>query len=209
MTHSRFSRRALVSAFASLYILTTPLAPVHAAQEPEGLVTDFHGVLLDVMQNAASLGFQGRYARLEPAIVDGFHLPLMAQVAAGSYWRKASADQRERLIKAFTKVSVGTYASRFSGYSGQSFVTRGARPGPQKTRLVEAALRNPAGEDAALTYVTKEIRGRWRIIDVLLDTGISELAVRRSEYRRILKAGGADGLIDRLTEKAEKLAQSR
>ena len=56
-----------------------------------------------------------------------------------------------------------------------------------------------------ITYVTHKIKGEWRIIDVLLDAGISELAVRRSEYRRVLKTGGVDGLIETLNRKADQL----
>ena len=59
-----------------------------------------------------------------------------------------------------------------------------------------------------LTYVTRLIKGTWRIIDVLLDTGISELAVRRSEYRRILKSKGIDGLISILDGKAAALRKA-
>ena len=40
---------------------------------------------------------------------------------------------------------------------------------------------------------------------MLLDAGISELAVRRSEYRRVLKTGGVDGLIETLNRKADQL----
>ncbi|MEK9723668.1 MAG: ABC transporter substrate-binding protein, partial [Rhodospirillaceae bacterium] len=59
--------------------------------------------------------------------------------------------------------------------------------------------------DVPLTYVTREVQGAWRIIDVLVDAGISELAVRRSEYRLILKTDGIDGLITVLGDKASAL----
>ena len=56
-----------------------------------------------------------------------------------------------------------------------------------------------------LIYVTRKIKGEWRIIDVLVDSGISQLAVRRSEYRRVLRTKGIDGLIDTLNAKADQL----
>jgi ABC-type transporter MlaC component len=40
---------------------------------------------------------------------------------------------------------------------------------------------------------------------VLVDNGISELAVRRSEYRSVLKSGGVSGLIQLLDRNTEKL----
>ena len=66
-------------------------------------------------------------------------------------------------------------------------------------------LINPGGDDVALTYVTKKVEGSWRVIDVVLDTGISELAVRKSEYRQILQQGGIAGLTQTLNEKAAEL----
>ena len=104
-----------------------------------------------------------------------------------------------------SRLSISTYASQFDGYSGQSFETQGQKPGPQKTVLVKTRIIDPGSDPIDLTYVTREIKGRWRIIDVLLDTGISELAVRRSEYSRILKTRGVDGLIDALNSKATQL----
>ena len=82
------------------------------------------------------------------------------------------------------------------------------REGPQKTMLVDTVLKNPSDTDVAFTYVCREIKGAWRIIDVLLGTGISELAVRRSEYRQILRADGIDGLISILKGKARDLRSS-
>ena len=178
------------------------------SRAPARLVDEFHASLLAVMRAAKTLGFNGRYARLKPSIEASFHLPVMAQIASGSFWRKASPDQQVQLIQVFSDVSVGTYAQRFSGFSGQSFQAKGTREGPQKTMLVDTVLKNPSDTDVGLTYVCREIKGVWRIIDVLLDTGISELAVRRSEYRRILKSDGIDGLIARLKRKARDLRSS-
>ena len=197
-------RLALAGLIAAVVTLTTSKLPADS-RAPERLVDEFHASLLAVMRAAEQLGFNGRYARLKPSIEASFHLPVMAQIASGSFWRKASPDQQAQLIQVFSDVSVGIYAERFSGFSGQSFQTKVTREGPQKTMLVDTVLKNPSDADVALTYVCREIKGTWRIIDVLLDTGISELAVRRSEYRRILKSDGIDGLITTLKRKARNL----
>ncbi|MFQ5766342.1 MAG: ABC transporter substrate-binding protein, partial [Rhodospirillales bacterium] len=143
--------------------------------------------------------------KLAPRIEQSFHLPLMIQVAASSYWRKADPAQVEMLIRAFTRLSVSTYATHFDSYGGQSFETQGEQPGPQNTTLVKTRIVDPKSDPVEITYVTRKIKGQWRIIDVLVDSGISELAVRRSEYRGILKTGGIDGLIRTLNAKADQL----
>jgi len=190
---------ACSAAFAAL--------PVRAAGggSPAALVETFHEQLLGVMKAAKTLGYQGRYDRLTSPIHTAFHLRLMTQISSGSYWRKATEAEKTALVTAFSKVSIGTYASRFTGFSGQRFETLGTKPGPQETELVSTRIVNPDGDNVPLTYVTKVVGGGWQIIDVILDTGISELAVRRSEYRKILKQSGIEGLIASLNAKAVEL----
>ena len=176
-----------------------------AQLSPSDIVTAFHQSLLGVMKEAKTLGVKGRFEKLASPLKQNFHFRLMTKVAAGSYWRKSGPAQIDRLVDAFTRLSISTYASRFDGYSGQSFETESEKPGPQKTILVKTRIIDPGFDPVDLTYVTHKIKGKWRIIDVLLDAGISELAVRRSEYRRVLKTGGVDGLIETLNRKADQL----
>ena len=176
-----------------------------AQLSPSDIVTAFHQSLLGVMKEAKTLGVKGRFEKLASPLKQNFHFRLMTKVAAGSYWRKSGPAQIDRLVDAFTRLSISTYASRFDGYSGQSFETESEKPGPQKTILVKTRITDPGFDPVDLTYVTHKIKGEWRIIDVLLDANISELAVRRSEYRRVLKTGGVDGLIETLNRKADQL----
>ncbi len=176
-----------------------------SADAPDAVVERFHETLLAVMKEADSLGVTGRYQRLEPDIGQAFDLALMIRVASGAHWKKATESQRQRLLAAFTRMSVSTYASQFDGFSGQSFETVGVRPGPQQTQLVKTRIVRPEDEPVGLTYVTRESDGGWRIVDILLDDEVSELAVRRSEYRRVLKSKGLEGLIAILEEKADVL----
>ena len=122
-----------------------------------------------------------------------------------AYFKSAGEDYKAELVAAFSHLSISTYASQFDGYSGQSFVTRGEKPGQQNTVLVKTQILDPGSDPVDLTYVTRRIKGQWRILDVLLDGGISELAVRRSEYRRVLKTGGINALISTLNAKAGQL----
>ncbi len=194
-----------------VWVFLLPFALLFAgpagAQHPNAtqVVEAFHQSLLEVMKEAKALGVKGRYKKLASRIEQSFHLPLMIQVATSSHWRKADEKQVEKLVAAFTHLSISTYASQFDGYSGQSFETRGEKPGPQKTTLVTTRIVEPGSEPVELIYVTRKIKGEWRIVDVLVDSGISQLAVRRSEYRRVLKTKGIDGLIDTLNAKADQL----
>jgi len=198
-----------------LYLLSVTVAylPQRAAEAAPGtaseLISAFHDSLLAVMKEAKALGIKGRYDRLASRIEQSFNLPLMIQVAAGSHWLKASPDQINKLVGAFTHLSISTYASRFDGFAGESFETRGEKPGPQNTTLVNARIVKASGAPVEIVYVTRQTKGEWRILDVVVDNGISELAVRRSEYRSILQSGGVDGLIATLSAKADQLLKEK
>lgn len=179
--------------------------PAVAQNSPSAVVDDFQLDLLQVMKEAETLGIKGRYDYLTGSLEEAFDLVRMTRIAVGRFWRQATQEQRETLANAFKRMSVSTYASQFDSYSGQAFKIIGERPGPQKTILVETHIVRPDDDPAKITYVMKKINNRWRIADLLLDDSISQLAVRRSEYRSVLKSRGVDGLIAVLNDKADRL----
>ena len=196
--------RLVAVVFAAVLVAAT----VRAESGPVAVIDGLQETLLDVMKRAEALAIEGRYQVLEPRIEETFDLERMIRVAAGSQWTKANEEERARLLEAFTRLTVSTYASRFDGYSGESFETLGERPGPRDTVLVDTRLVRSDGPPVALNYVLEQKGDRWRVIDILLDGKVSELAMRRSEYRS-LGGGKAAGLADKLNAKADELMAGR
>ncbi|MCH7937631.1 MAG: ABC transporter substrate-binding protein [Proteobacteria bacterium] len=139
-----------------------------AQSSPGDIVAAFHESLLGVMKKAKTLGVKGRFERLASPLKQSFHFRLMTQIAVSSYWRKADPARIDRLVDAFTRLSISTYASRFDGYSGQSFETESEKPGPQKTILVKTRIIDPGSDPVELTYVTRKIKG-----GLLVDIGVN------------------------------------
>ena len=187
-------------------ILVYPTGALSA--EPSEVVDRFHEVLLSVMKKASSTSVTARYRELKPEIEKAFNLPFMIRITVGPRWNTASNQQKRELIEAFKSMSVGTYASRFNGYSGQLFKTLKVRNGPRGTRLVDTRIESPKDESVRITYVMGKFRDNWKIIDVLLDRGISEMAVRVSEYRSILRSRGVGSLARALSKKAANLLKN-
>ena len=129
----------------------------------------------------------------------------MVRIATRPYWKTATKSQRRDLVTAFKRMNISTLATLFNKYGGEVFEPNGRKQGPQGTVLVETKLRSPDGGVHDLSYVLKQFKDRWKIVDVIVDRGISELAVRRSEYRQVLKRGGVNGLIRLLNAKADEL----
>lgn len=183
----------------------TDEARVSISAEPRSVIKTLHQLLEETMRNAESLGIQGRYRKLEPQLMESYDFERMIAVAAGSHWRQATKQQRQELLDAFSRFSVATYASRFSGFSGEQFEIVNERPGPRQTALVDTRLIRPGADPVPITYVMRSTNGRWRIVDVLLERTISELAVKRSEYATILDHGGIVELTQVLNDKTATL----
>lgn len=185
------------------------LTPAQGAEAPASrLIERFHETLIGVMKEAETLGFDGRYQKLAPAVKETFNLAFMARFAAGSYWKKLSADQRGKLVEAFSSMSIAIYAERFDGYSGERFDTLDEKQFRSSTRLVKTGLVKSDGKTIILNYLVGQRGGNWRVIDVHFK-GVSELAVRRSEYTSALKRKGFDGLIAVIEKKIANLRKKR
>ncbi len=191
---------------ATMLVFLGSIATSAQAESASDHVTEFQAGLLSTMKVAETIDVQARYTMLEPTIINTFHLSLMAGLSAGQHWQTATENQRERLVDGFSRMSVATLATLFDGYSGQSFSVTGERSGPQGITFVDTALKSP-GEDSdiIITYVARQFGTKWRLIDVIVDGGISELKVRISEYRLTLNTGGIEALITLLNNKADDL----
>ncbi|MCP5373218.1 MAG: ABC transporter substrate-binding protein [Hyphomicrobiales bacterium] len=189
-----------------LFVLFATATPADASDSgPRPVVESFQAGLLQVMREAKTLGVKGRYDRLSPLIDDSFHLRTMVRIACGPYWKQADDSQQEALVTAFKRMSTSTLATLFDGYGGQEFRTVGERDAGHGTVLVDTQLVDPDGSTVSISYVSIHGRDRWWVVDVIVDDGISELKVRISEYRAVLKKGGPAALIDLLNAKADQL----
>lgn len=199
--------KMLCRSFLAGLILVALQAPgIAHAESAEERVAKFQSNLIAVMKESETLGVEERYKRLKPIVSDAFNLPLMAGLSAGDYWKTATPEQRKRLVTSFSRMSIATLATLFSSYSGEEFILVGTRDAKQGLKIVDTELDSPKREKSVvISYVTQKREGDWRLIDVIVNGGISELRVRISEYRQTLKKGGIEALISLLDDKANQL----
>jgi phospholipid transport system substrate-binding protein len=180
--------------------------PIGAHAEPAGnaaVIDTLDHALLNVMKDAAKLGYQGRYGALEPVIERTFNVPLMTQLIVGPAWTSWTPDQRDAMSDAFRRFITATYARRFDGYSGEDFVIDGARDGPNGT-IILTRLTRPHDPAVSINYLLRDNgAGVPQVVDVYLTGTISELATRHSEFGAVLQHEGYAGLLAELEKKAD------
>lgn len=191
-----------------LFFALPPFATAGETPDVGKVVRQFQVGLVTVMQDSESLGVKGRYERLRQIIGKAFHARMMVRIATGQYWNASTPDQKDALAHAFSHMSAATLASLIDGYSGERFEFLGDQEGPQGTRIVSTQLITSENATHQIRYVARRFGDGWRLIDVIVDAGISELRVRMSEYRKTLQDSGVDGLINQLESKGNELMAS-
>jgi len=205
----RCRRRLFAQLAGCAFVLTAALTLSSPAAQatspgPTEAIRQFYAELQNVMQHAAQLGAKGRYQQLEPIVHRLFDVPYMAKLSIGPSWARLATDQKRRAAQAYGRYITALYTTRFDGYSGERFEVFGEQQIKHAT-MVKTRIVKSNGEPVSINFVLHDNDHAWQVRDIYLDSAISELATRRSEFAQVLRTSGIDALIDSLNRKADDL----
>jgi phospholipid transport system substrate-binding protein len=190
---------------AGLALADEPLATAIATDTPEATVRTLHGGLLELSSADPPVAdVEQRYAALRPLVGATHDLPYIAEFTIRRQWEDLGPADRQRFVDAFERLSVMTYASRFTAVSEDTFELEGDQVLQSGRAQVEATIVRPDAADVPLEYLLEQRNGQWKIINIVAD-GVSDLALKRAEYQRILADGSIDDLIAHLEQQTGRL----
>jgi len=187
-----------------LFLVASPLSMADE-QSAKQVVEEFQNQLIAVMKQGKALGFKGRYEKLDNLVRNSHDLPKIARIVVGKQWEELSAEQQAKLEAVFSKLSVSAYAHNFKDFSGESFVFVSEEETGRGGVVIHTNLLIPGQKDVKFDYMMKKKDDGWQIINIIAD-GVSDLALKRSEYTSILNRDGFDVLIAKITEKIDNYA---
>ena len=192
----------LVCAGVSLPLADSAYAAVSdpAASQVQTLTNS----LLESMRAGRAESMTERYRKLEPVIEQVFALPLITRLAVGPDWAKFSPDEQKAAIAAFTRFTIANYAHNFSDFSGLKFQMDDNVLSRGQDKIVRTQIIPAHDMPVSLLYRMHEVEGSWKIIDVY-SNGVSELALRRSDFAAAIASGGAPALIAHLNRASDDL----
>lgn len=170
------------------------------ADGPDEVIRNLQSILLQSMREGEELGFQGRYDLLAPVLNQSHNFKFIIRTILGTYWTEFNQDQQREISEIFNRLSIATYASQFKAYSGEQFEILENRPFPQNHIEVRTQLIKSNKNTVDLRYLLRQEDMGWRIVNIVAK-GVSELAIKRTEYRSILQRDGYHALIEMLKEK--------
>lgn len=176
----------------------------YATDTPEATVRTLHSGLVALALEHPEATVEERYKALEPLVSATHDLPYIAEFALRRQWPSLMPADRDRFIAAFERLSVLTYASRFGKLRADSFKIESSKILDSGRAQVVAAIVRPEAEDVPLEYLLEQRADGWKIINIIAD-GVSDLALKRAEYQRVLGGGTIDDLIAYIEDQAKRL----
>lgn len=178
-------------------------AAAPAAGSASAAVADIQAALIDSMKAGKTITLDERIAKLTPVIERTHDMDTVCRVVLGKHWRDLKPDQQDAFRAKFKQVGIVSYAANFKTYGGERFdlIDEKANEKNKDQSLVRTEMVEAGGKKHAFDYVlSRDTKADWLIINVVVD-GVSDLALKRSEYADVIDKSGFDGLLKKLDEK--------
>ncbi len=194
--------------FFGLLLMSNSQAAEQSKSAARQIVDKFQEDLIEVMKNGKKLGYSGRYDKLKDSVSNSHDLAKIARIVVGKEWEKLSETQQQQLTDVFSRLSIASYAHNFKDYGGESFSFENEEVTTRGGVVMHTLLTVPNDKPVKFDYMLKEKGDSWRIINIIAN-GVSDLALKRSEYTTILQREGFDALIAKINEKIENYSTQK
>jgi phospholipid transport system substrate-binding protein len=193
-----------LAAFTLLFMAS--LNSGYAATSAKQIVDKFQEELISVMKDGKKLGYSGRYDKLKEPVNNSHDLGKIARIVVGKEWEKLTEPQQQQLVDVFSRLSIASYAHNFKDYDGETFTFDTEEETTRGGVVIHSHLNIPDDKPVKFDYMLKEKGDSWRIINIIAN-GVSDLALKRSEYTTILQREGFDALIAKINEKIDNYSK--
>ncbi|MCI4624380.1 MAG: ABC transporter substrate-binding protein [Candidatus Magnetoovum sp. WYHC-5] len=193
-------------------MIAGPYAMSSFAAQPDEMATsvkNLNDAILEAMKKGKEAGFSGRFHIFEPVVNDNFAITTIAPKTVGKNWDSFSEEQKQLFTKTYQKWSTANYAGSFDSYDNETFeVQTDSIQTKGNAVLITSLMKRPNKKAIEFLYVLQEFNGKWLIVDIHT-SGVSQLALTRSQFVDLLKDKGFDGLIASMNDKVESFAQNK
>ncbi|MEX2498914.1 MAG: ABC transporter substrate-binding protein [Wenzhouxiangellaceae bacterium] len=185
-------------------IIAVAGAPRAAADQAaaDEVVARLETTLIENMKAGDSMSFDERFETLRPLLGEIMAVERMGRFLFGRDWASFEPGQRERFAQAFLDLSAATYAGQFKEFGGERFDPAEVVEQAEDRVVVKRRLTTGSGRKIAFDYLMTRTDSGWKIVTIITD-GVSDLAVKRSQYRRLLDSDGFDAVIEHIQDAVE------
>ncbi len=150
--------------------------------------------------NAEKAEVQRRFRALYEA---NFDTEAMPYLVLGTYWRKATPEQRREFTAAFEDFLTAKYSERFSDLKLETFRIKSVNQVRSDAFVVSSVVEDENNESVVVDWRIR-FKKDYRIYDLSI-AGISMVATQREDFASVIRReGGIDGLIAILKKEGAK-----
>ena len=166
-------------------------------------IDNFHNAL--EKSNFSEKKLSEKFEILKITISDTFNYKKMIRFIYGFNWKKLNNDSKKELSETFLDYITFNYVKRFDNLKMLEFKYKNKEKIDENRILVKTIMITLNEDPIKMNYVFEKHNDSWKIFDVLLDGSISEISVKKSEFKNIILNEGVDSLIEKLKFKMQSL----
>ena len=134
---------------------------------------------------------------IDDVVKNSYDLEKMGKIIIGVDWKQIDTNTKKEFINVFKRFISVNYFRRFNKINELNFENQTVTDIENKFKLARVIL-TADNEKFKIDYLLGLKNEKWIIIDVLLDGSISEVATKKSDFKKIIKEEGVSGLVKNL-----------
>ena len=136
-------------------------------------------------------------ALIDDVVKNSYDLEKMGKIIIGVDWKQMDTNTQKEFINVFKRFISINYFRRFNKINELNFEHQTVKAIGDKFKLARVIL-TADNEKLKIDYLLGFKNEKWKIFDVLIDGSISEVATKKSDFKKIIKEEGVSGLVKNL-----------
>ena len=134
---------------------------------------------------------------IDDVVKNSYDLEKMGKIIIGVDWKQMDTKSKKEFINVFKRFISVNYFRRFNKINELDFEHQTVKVIGDKFKLARVIL-TADNEKLKMDYLLGFKNEKWKIFDVLIDGSISEVATKKSDFKKIIKEEGVRGLVKNL-----------
>ena len=134
---------------------------------------------------------------IDDVVKNSYDLEKMGKIIIGVDWKQIDTKTQKEFVNVFKRFISVNYFRRFNKINELDFEHQTVKVIGEKFKLARVIL-TADNEKLKIDYLLGFKNEKWKIFDVLLDGSISEVATKKSDFKKIIKEEGVSGLVKNL-----------
>ena len=157
-------------------------------------INELHESLIKISDKTIN---KDNLAMIDDVVKNSYDLEKMGKIIIGIDWKQMDTKTQKEFINVFKRFISVNYFRRFNKINELDFEHQTVKVIGDKFKLASVIL-TADNEKLKIDYLLGFKNEKWKIFDVLIDGSISEVATKKSDFKKIIKEEGVSGLVKNL-----------